>query len=49
MTDNSLIKEQFYNADETGLFYKGLPNKTLGVPTQQGSKWINTAARYCCV
>jgi hypothetical protein len=37
MVDNGLIKEQVYNADETGLFYKGLTNKTLAGPTEKSA------------
>jgi hypothetical protein len=37
MKDNNLVKEQVYNADETGLFYKCLPNKTLAGPTERNA------------
>ena len=31
MEDNSLCAEQIYNADETGLFFKMLPDRTLAM------------------
>jgi hypothetical protein len=37
-TTNGYLPEQIYNADETGIYYKMLPDKTLAVKSDQRRK-----------
>ena len=54
IADNNLCGEQVYNADETGLFYKMLPDRTLAMKNDackaEGFKLAKdrTTLLFCC-